>query len=632
MTVLSARNFVVIVLGVAVSPALCAGSRALFFCIVMMSAWEFGLDGSPLRTERANKHLLSMQGLHVIDADTFGRNDCLIDSIMQSLLHSGFLRSSVTLDVRDEIASSVRQHLQDNGLTRNDDFDYLRHDVHVQPIIDFLLSRCESIWSDLDNAQCFGFTVIVYDRFQNRALQSIQGDVIGELPETEPVRVLPKLQFIAEHEPVFIQILLYANTHRDGTGWHYEWIQPQAIAPDNSISATVSMPSDIPEALGLGVKSSCSDHASYMSQQQINAVQKDIWEAATLDSNTSGSHGASSSGQTGTLDPAIVNQVNMDVDIFEALGLGVKSSFSDPLDSLIMQHSQHHQSHSVQMEDGSNLDSQSDSSDSSSSESSGCEELYFQVSADESFCAASSTEQDIVQNRCLQLRAFMRERPCLPLRSDGQALTSSDLASGIRLPLYSCPWRDCHFCSDIGGKSYYDRWILPQLKLNDGIGNFGGRPVGNCPEFMPWDACLNQDLHESVRRHCVLSRATLKRQNKKDDQRRFSMATPELGSRTYRRILDPQSGVAPSAKRIVQDIAGVFRAMEIVQKARGVYVEGLAERTGRRYQKNNGHGGPRKKGDHSIAYLKKTTLLHPDLREMRKEERAARERRRIDLL
>ena len=188
----------------------------------------------------------------------------------------------------------------------------------------------------------------------------------------------------------------------------------------------------------------------------------------------------------------------------------------------------------------------------------------------------------------------------------------------------------------IGGKSYYDRWILPQLKLNDGIGNFGGRPVGNCPEFMPWDACLNQDLHESVRRHCVLSRATLKRQNKKDDQRRFSMATPELGSRTYRRILDPQSGVAPSAKRIVQDIAGVFRAMEIVQKARGVYVEGLAERTGRRYQKTttkiNGHGGPRKKGDHSIAYLKKTTLLHPDLREMRKEERAARERRRIDLL
>ena len=111
-----------------------------------------------------------MQGIHVIDAETFGRNDCLIDSIMQSLLHSDFLRSSVTVDVRDEIASSVRQHLQDNGLTRNDDFDHLSHDVHSLPIIDFLLSRCESIWSDLDNAQRCGFTVIVYDRFQNRAL------------------------------------------------------------------------------------------------------------------------------------------------------------------------------------------------------------------------------------------------------------------------------------------------------------------------------------------------------------------------------------------------------------------------------------------------------------------------------
>ena len=45
-------------------------------------------------------------------------------------------------------------------------------------------------------------------------------------------------------------------------------------------------------------------------------------------------------------------------------------------------------------------------------------------------------------------------------------------------------------------KGYYKRWILPELGVNDGIGSFGGRPVGNCPEFMPWDACLNNDAHD----------------------------------------------------------------------------------------------------------------------------------------
>lgn len=60
-------------------------------------------------------------------------------------------------------------------------------------------------------------------------------------------------------------------------------------------------------------------------------------------------------------------------------------------------------------------------------------------------------------------------------------------------------------------KGYLQRWILPELGLNDDIGSYGGRPVGNCPEYMPWDSCLNKDVHETVRRHCVLSRATLSR-------------------------------------------------------------------------------------------------------------------------
>ena len=93
------------------------------------------------------------------------------------------------------------------------------------------------------------------------------------------------------------------------------------------------------------------------------------------------------------------------------------------------------------------VESNSDSSD-------GCDEVCIHVGPLRCLCgahvvffAASSTPQDIIKIRCEELRELMRERPCLPLKNDGQALTSSDLASGIRLPLYSCPWRDCQFSS-----------------------------------------------------------------------------------------------------------------------------------------------------------------------------------------
>ena len=65
--------------------------------------------------------------------------------------------------------------------------------------------------------------------------------------------------------------------------------------------------------------------------------------------------------------------------------------------------------------------------------------------------------------------------------------------------------------------------------------------------------------------------------------------------------------------------------MEIVRQHRGVFVPGLAERTGRRYQKTQAvaeqRGGPWTKGDPSIAHIKQITTMHCDLLDMRKEER-----------
>ena len=108
------------------------------------------------------------------------------------------------------------------------------------------------------------------------------------------------------------------------------------------------------------------------------------------------------------------------------------------------------------------------------------------------------------------------------------------------------------------------------------------------------------------------------------DERIFSMATPQLASSSYRRVYDPESGVAPSSERILQDIEGAFLSMKIVAERKGVFVPGLAERSGRRFMKSEqkmGHGGKREAVDPSIAYLKSITKMHPSLQELMSEAR-----------
>ena len=106
--------------------------------------------------------------------------------------------------------------------------------------------------------------------------------------------------------------------------------------------------------------------------------------------------------------------------------------------------------------------------------------------------------------------------------------------------------------------------------------------MGNIPEFMPWDASLNQDVHETVRRHCAMSRATLRRWLlSRDDARYFLIATPELAAELCTRLLHLITGVALTSKRILEDISGVLLATKIVCEKKGVYVPGLTEQNGR---------------------------------------------------
>jgi hypothetical protein len=165
-------------------------------------------------------------------------------------------------------------------------------------------------------------------------------------------------------------------------------------------------------------------------------------------------------------------------------------------------------------------------------------------------------------------------------------------------------------------KGYYDRWIHPQLDVNAEFTRYRDNPPGNSPEMMPMDVSLNKDIHESVSRHCSLSRALLKRMDIATDHRAFSLSTPKEGSRAYLRLYHPETGIAPTSKRIIQDIEGVYVAMVKICEAEGAFVPGLADRAGKRYiadTTGKKSGGARVRGDvHPLS----VDILHTDLREM----------------
>ena len=88
----------------------------------------------------------------------------------------------------------------------------------------------------------------------------------------------------------------------------------------------------------------------------------------------------------------------------------------------------------------------SDISDSSSEENDGLEEIYFNVAVDAELPQKEPVEQDIIRKRCIALRQCMRQRSCLPTKKGGEAMTYDDVASGAKLPLYTCPYLDCTDC------------------------------------------------------------------------------------------------------------------------------------------------------------------------------------------
>ena len=183
-------------------------------------AWETAADGALVRSEADAKAELLRLNLEVMHADTFQRNDCLIDSIVQSLMHAGFILPSLSFMDRNVIAWQARQYLRERNLTDRFNAEYLSHHDHLQHIFDFLRDEA-GLWVDVARARATEFTVTVYDRFHGRHLEDTNGAVF-ELPESEPVYIAAR----SMTETLPVAIVLYCCTHSDSSGYHYEWIRP----------------------------------------------------------------------------------------------------------------------------------------------------------------------------------------------------------------------------------------------------------------------------------------------------------------------------------------------------------------------------------------------------------------------
>ena len=113
---------------------------------------------------------------------------------------------------------------------------------------------------------------------------------------------------------------------------------------------------------------------------------------------------------------------------------------------------------------------------------------------------------------------------------------------------------------------------MAQSGTNDGT-RYAEKLVGNSPELMPLDNNLFADLMFGVRQHVALTHSLAP-----GDPKKFSTGTPQECWSTLIRTWQ----VAPSQKRIVQDIQRWPEALNAIIAAEGAVVHDRTERHGRR--------------------------------------------------
>ena len=136
---------------------------------------------------------------------------------------------------------------------------------------------------------------------------------------------------------------------------------------------------------------------------------------------------------------------------------------------------------------------------------------------------------------------------------------------------------------------------------------------------MPLDNLLNRDILHSLRMHSVLSRYIVdgEETNKEERNMCFSYSTPREIDRGLKHIWASNLGT-PSSVRNIEDVDLALKSLEIIYRANGAAVEGLADRNEHR-RKEVGEGkcvsweGAQTKSECRECKLTKIMFFHSDL-------------------
>ena len=162
------------------------------------------------------------------------RNNCLLDSMLQSMSHAGLLRS-LSPDERRAVHICARTYLEESDLVAPPDatgYDpMLAHNEHFAPTMQYVSEQHRDLWTCDPEVVCV--TALVHDRCHRQLLPAVHGGV-QELPDPHPVS-WQGAHFQLDAEAKYI-LMLYCNTVQEGAhyvGLHYEWMESQGIQPED---------------------------------------------------------------------------------------------------------------------------------------------------------------------------------------------------------------------------------------------------------------------------------------------------------------------------------------------------------------------------------------------------------------
>ena len=99
---------------------------------------------------------------------------------------------------------------------------------------------------------------------------------------------------------------------------------------------------------------------------------------------------------------------------------------------------------------------------------------------------------------------------------------------------------------------------------------------------------------------------------RKQGPRKFSRSTPKRQTEGYLKLLPPDTGVAPTVERLVEDFGKCFGDnLQRIYAAKGIIVPGLGNRHGDRAHAAVDHAVERRGGHRPKGPAKQPKVLHP---------------------